>query len=374
MRKILRVTAKIFLSIFATILIVVAVVLLVIRLNSNERPDPIVDSDGNVLPNSIAVIEDKAINKVPQRLTIRGNDVSNPVLLRVHGGPGEFHMPQFYRLSGNDLEDLFTVCYWDQRGSGPAYNDSIPTSSINLNQIVDDGIAVAEYLKAKFGKEKIYIEGISWGTVVSAFMVKKKPELFKAYIGVGQAGNALQNETLSYNYVLNEARKRNDISAIKELESIGSPPYKSKDEATNAIPRQRKYVVKYSSTRMPFSNTQALKTALLYDGWSMGFKYKLMTQGQYGISAPILWKETMTDLDMSKEMPEWTIPVYIIQGELDHFAETSVAKAYFDSLTAPKKEFFLLKNTGHFASAENSKRYREIIENVVLNEKETIKQ
>lgn len=368
MKKILKVTGKILLYILSAVLILIIAALIIIRVNSNENPEPIVDSNGNTLPNSIAVIEDKVINGAPQRLTIRGNDISNPVLLRVHGGPGEFHMPQFYRLSGNDLEDLFTVCYWDQRGAGPAYDDSIPVSSINLNQIVDDGIVITDYLRGKFGKEKIYIEGISWGTVVSAFMVKKKPELFKAYIGVGQSGNSLQSEILSFKYVLNEAQKRNDASAIKELEELGSPPYSSKDEATNAIPVERKYVAKYSSTRMPFSNTQALKSALLYNGWSMGFKYKLMTQGKYGISAPILWKETMTDLDLFKDMPEWDIPVYIIQGELDHFAETSVARTYFDSLKAPKKEFFLFENTGHFASAENSEKYREIMKNVVLNE------
>ena len=46
-------------------------------------------------------------------------------------------------------------------------------------------------------------------------------------------------------------------------------------------------------------------------------------------------------------MPEWPIPVYIIQGENDHQTDTSLAKTYFDSLEAPRKELFILVKTGH---------------------------
>jgi len=102
---------KVILFLFAGILTVILLLLLVIRINSSEKPEPIVDKNGNELPNSVAFITDTVINGVSQRLTIRGNDKSNPVLLRIHGGPGEFHMPQFYKFTGNDLEDLFTVCY-----------------------------------------------------------------------------------------------------------------------------------------------------------------------------------------------------------------------------------------------------------------------
>lgn len=326
-----------------------------------------VDINGQPLPNSIAIILDTVINNASQRLTIRGRDISNPVLLRVHGGPGEPHAPQAYKFTGNDLEDLFTVCYWDQRGAGPAYDPSIPDSTITKKQIAEDGLDVVRYLRKKFGKEKVFIEGISWGTAVSAQMVKLKPEFFQAYIGIGQMTDQIRNEVLSYQFVTDEAKKRNDTVAIKALDAIGAPPYNSKEESAQAVQVEREFVYKYVPSALKMSATEMMQLILFYEGWSLNYKLKVLSKGMYGAAAPILWMENY-ELNLIAEMPEWLIPVYIIQGENDHLTETSLAQIYFDSLKAPRKEFFMLNNTGHFASAENPKRYREIMEYIIKEE------
>jgi len=124
-------------------------------------------------------------------------------------------------------------------------------------------------------------------------MVKEKPELFEAYFGVGQSSSQLKNEILSYEFALNEAQKNNDTISVQKLKDIGSPPYSSKEEATNAIPVQRSVLAKYGTNNLHFSNSDLIKLILFYEGWSMGYKWKVISEGQYGISAPILWKETM---------------------------------------------------------------------------------
>ena len=133
--KILKKIGKWFLVLLGAFIAFILVVLLIIRINSSGNEEPFLDEKGNVLPNSIAMHEDMIINGVSQRITIRGKDKNNPVLLIVHGGPGAPILPVVYKITGVDLEDLFTVCYWDQRGSGLAYNDSIPDSSITLTII-----------------------------------------------------------------------------------------------------------------------------------------------------------------------------------------------------------------------------------------------
>jgi len=138
--KIIKKIGKWLLIITSGILTLILVFLLIIRVNSTGKEEPFKDENGKIIPNSIAVIEDKVINGAPQRLTIRGKDVNNPVLVKVHGGPGYPHIPPMYRILGIDLEDLFVVCYWDQRGSGSAYTPDIPDSTITLPQIVDDGL------------------------------------------------------------------------------------------------------------------------------------------------------------------------------------------------------------------------------------------
>ena len=126
------------------------ILFLVIRLNSSGTQEQFYDEDGKILTNSIAMHEDKVINGVVQRITVRGKDMNNPVLLRVHGGPGSFFTPFTYRRLARDLEEILTVCYWDQRGSGPASTREIPMETINLEQIVEDGLEVTKFLKEKF--------------------------------------------------------------------------------------------------------------------------------------------------------------------------------------------------------------------------------
>src|SRR5210317_252207 len=150
--KILRKLGKWILILIGSIISLILIILLIIRINSSGVEEPFLGENGNVLPNSIAYHEDMVINGAPQRVTVRGKDINNPVLLRVTGGPGAFHYPAANKIIGNDLEDLFTVCYWDQRGAGPAYNSSIPESTITLDQIVEDGLTVTEFLIKKFNK------------------------------------------------------------------------------------------------------------------------------------------------------------------------------------------------------------------------------
>jgi pimeloyl-ACP methyl ester carboxylesterase len=205
-KRILKSIGKWFLFLLGGMVGLILILLLIIRINSTGVEEPFLDENGKVLPNSIAVIEQPVMNGVVQRLVIRGKDVSKPVLLRVHGGPGSTYVPPFFQLAGNDMEDLVVVCYWDQRGSGPAYTPDIPDSTLTLPQIVDDGLEVAAYLKNKFNKDKIYIEGASWGTTVSAFMVQKKPELFHAYIGIGQMANQSLSEQMSWDFAMEKSR------------------------------------------------------------------------------------------------------------------------------------------------------------------------
>ena len=355
----------------SAILSLILVILLIIRFNSTGKEEPFTDENGKILSNSIAVIEQPVINGVAQRLVMRGREISKPVLLRVHGGPGSTFVPPLFQLLGIDMEDLFVVCYWDQRGSGPAYTSNIPDSTITLPQIVDDGLEVAAYLKSKFNKDKIYIEGASWGTTVSACMVQKNPELFYAYIGIGQMANQPLSEQMSWDFVMDQAQKNNDSLSIKQLIEIGRPPYpdKTNAEMADACDIERLVVDKYVPFKPPMDNsmTRMFKKVLLYNGFSfknklnMIFNYDAMIEPAY----KILWA-TCFNVNLFRDVAEWKIPVFIVQGENDHYTETSLAKAYFDSIQAPEKFWYLFEDAGHGANYEQPEKYRSIIINDVL--------
>jgi|GEM_PF-1155186 len=79
-----------------------------LRLRSGQDPAPFLDEHGTVLAGSVSEKVRVDINGVRQGMVIRGHDVTNPVLLVVHGGPG---MPDYFltRDYPTDIEDLFTV-------------------------------------------------------------------------------------------------------------------------------------------------------------------------------------------------------------------------------------------------------------------------
>lgn len=362
--NILKKIGKWLLCIIGGIIAFVLIVLVVIRINSSGQEEPFLDENGELLANSIAVHENIDINGVPQRITIRGTDTNNPILLRVHGGPGSASPPVISRVNGFDLEDLFTVCYWEQRGAGMAYTTDIPDSTINLPQIIDDGLMVVDYLRKKFQKDKIFIEGSSWGTAVSAFMVQENPAFFHAYIGIGQMANQSLSEQLSYDFVMTQAQNQNDTISIEQLNKIGRPPYSNKSDAEMALACniQRSIVTKYERPRINPDFSGLL--ALLLDN-SMTIDQKLIPEQEYP-AFQLLWP-TCSNVNLMLDIPKWEIPVYIMQGDNDHFTETSLAKTYFDSLEAPTKKWFLFENATHPVQFEYPEKYRSIYIDEILN-------
>lgn len=370
--KILKKIGKWLLYLLGSVVAFILILLLIIRINSTGKEEPFLDENGKVLPNSIAVIEQPVMNGAVQRLVIRGKDKSKPVLLRVHGGPGSTYVPPFFHLAGNDLEDLFVVCYWDQRGSGPAYTPEIPDSTVTLPQIVDDGLKVATYLKNKFNKDKIYIEGASWGTTVAAFMVQKNPDLFHAYIGIGQMANQALSEEMSWDFAMEKSKENNDTISVRQLLDIGRPPYpdKTNAEMAAACDVERLVIDKYVPYKPPVDNAmmKLIKKVLLYNGFSfknkfsMVFNYDAMIEPAY----TLLWP-TCFHVNLIRDVPELKIPVFIMQGENDHHTETSLAKAYFDTLQAPTKKWYLFEDAGHGANIEQPEKYRSIYVNEIIN-------
>lgn len=278
-----------------------------------------------------------------------------------------------FRVVGNSVEDYFIVCYWDQRGSGPAYSPDIPDSVITLNHIVDDGLEVAKYLKNKFKKDKIYIEGASWGTTVAAFMVQKNPELFYAYIGIGQMADQLLSEQLSYDFVMEQAQKENDTLSINKLVKIGRPPYPDKTnvEMAEACDIERSVLNQYQPPKINIDNFEATKEILFYTGWD--FKTKIAPFINPDFSGPgyhLLWP-TCTTINLFRDVPEWQVPVYILHGDTDYNTETSLAKAYFDSIQAPTKKWILFENAGHGVDWEQPEKYRSFYKTEILKKEHT---
>jgi pimeloyl-ACP methyl ester carboxylesterase len=190
---------------------------------------PITDTQGKVIPGSIATLEKVKLGASEQWVSIRGKDVNQPVLLFLAGGPGGSQLATARRaLSG--LEDHFVVVNWEQPGAGKSF-DAVDRSTLTPEHYLSDAHELILHLRQRFAQEKIYVLGESWGSALGIMLVQHYPELFHAFVGTGQMVAFLENDLLCYEFALKWAQERGDTQKVETLKQQGPPPYYGKDMA-----------------------------------------------------------------------------------------------------------------------------------------------
>ena len=358
MKKVIKIISYV----FGTIFILLLTLFLFLIIKSPGKARPFLNSKGVTETGSIAVIERVPVNGLDQGLIIRGRDTTKPVLLYLHGGPGSPEFP-FVRQFNSKIEDLFVVCYWDQRGSGLSYSKDVPPGSMTLSQFVEDAAEVSRYLIRKFNREKIYLMGHSWGTLLGSFTINKYPELYYAFISVGQVAQQERSEIISYNFVMAKAVESGDKKAIVALKSIGPPPYSNPDLALSNLMIERRYVTKYGGAVKKGNFYMAAIKALINCS-EYTFKEKINYIKGMKFTLKYFWG-TVMDANLFLDIPTQKIPVYIMQGTSDYQTAYVVAKEYFDSLKAPVKEFFPFDNSAHSPIIEEPLKFEEILKRIV---------
>jgi pimeloyl-ACP methyl ester carboxylesterase len=169
------------------------------------------------------------IDGLKQWISIRGNDVRNPILLVLHGGPGSPETPADWTYQ-QPWEDYFTVVQWSQRGTDKTYEANTPAQmapGMTVDGMTNDAARLVSYLRERFHKNKIFLMGHSWGTVLGLTLAQRHPDWFYAYIGVGQVVNVRNGERAGYRYALQEAKAHHNADAIRELDALAPYPGKT---------------------------------------------------------------------------------------------------------------------------------------------------
>lgn len=278
---------------------------------------------------------------IDQWINIRGEDRANPVLLVVHGGPGEAQWPAAEKYL--PWEKAFTVVQWDQRGAGHTYGRyGDKTPDVTLDRISKDGVELAAYLCHQLGKKKIIVLGHSWGSTVAIRMVQMRPALFAAYVGTGQVASWAAMVNTQFDLLLAKAREAVDQATIKQLEAIGRPDYTNAHQYFTFSKNIRSLWPPSDQAWLQHLRAQAaeLKT-------SNPEQFENLEDGMQFTGERVLPDQIATNLP--KSACDIRTAFFVIQGHDDIITPTQAAVAYFNCVKAPEKELLLIPNAGHFA-------------------------
>jgi len=327
-----------------------------IRMKLRGRTPPFRAPGGAIIADSIAEIGFWRIGGVDQWVMIRGAHRANPLLIMLHGGPG-FSETSLFRAFNAPLEEHFTVVYWDQRGAGKSFDRSIDPGSMNVEQFVADLDELVMLTCRRVGQEQAALFGHSWGSILGVLYAARFPGKVSAYIGSGQLGDWPAAEAASYAFALAEAERRSNARAMRELRAIGPPPY-----AAAGLWTERLWLQRFDGNlRLPMLWKMG-RILLRGPEWSLLDLPKLYRGFRWSIE--VMWDE-VSKISLPSAVPALKMPVFFLLGRRDRWVPPETSVAYFDALSAPRKELVWFEESGHEPFADEAEKFNRTLVELV---------
>ena len=293
-----------------------------------------------------------------QSVLLRAADIGRPVLLYLHGGPGDTFFLHARSHLGV-LEERFVVASWAQRGCLGSYRRGLPQESMTPDQLVSDAVELIEYLRARFGVDRVYVLGGSWGSVLGVLLAARRPELLHAYIGKAQVVSHPEADSHAIGFVLAEADRRGDRRVRRNFETMQPPlsPFQ--------VARLGFRVARYGGYGKPQGSIPGGPLALFVSpDYSLADLAHWLTNPLFG-AVPLMRRTA--GLDLREVVSRVEVPVYILQGSLDVMAPVHLVEDWIARLDAPRgKHLFRFEGAGHNPIAEEPERAAEILDAEIL--------
>lgn len=304
------------------------------------------------------------INDDVNGLFITSTNDDNPVLLFISGGPGvpEVWLNEAYSKEyPNKIADYFTVCYWDYIGEGLSYRSNINSEDITIERLAYDAHAVAEYLKSRFNKNKIYLMAHSSGTNLGLYLAQTNTEDFYCYFGMGQ----------DYLGTDDSRRYEEGYYFMKQIFEA--------QENTKALKKMNKLVTITDDGDFIINDTSSIgkdwENILLMAGCGttkemrsdvsdiffeqMGCKcYTVTEKINYWKGKALLGKTPYRNYHIDDKIPA-KIPVIFLSGFYDYTTPITLSKELFEKLECPEKYFYTFYESAHSPLWEENKLVTE---------------
>lgn len=310
-------------------------------------------------PEGIEVLEQVELGGLPQWVSIRGKNRNNPVLLFIHGGPGDPMIGLSWAFQ-TLWEDYFTVVQWDQRGQGKnavLTDRDIIKSSFTIEQLASDAAELVEHLCTRLDKEKVAVMGFSLGGTIGTHLAKQRPERLHAYVGIGQPWqNLALTQKVIYERTLEVAKELENHKAIRDLEGISNSIENSDGMDPNHFWKISHWVTEFNGGWYGKRNWDLwAELTLLSPEYEM--EEVIAAQDAAGWLVPNFLLNNHLNIDLKGLGPKFEIPVFIFHGRHDLSIPIESITDYFNWIQAPYKNLVIFKCSAHAPFFEEPGRF-----------------
>lgn len=327
---------------------------------NNQKKSGYVAVDANLKDTAVHEQGFITLGEQQQYVEITGASSTKPVLLFLHGGPGWPQTPHL-RYFNSDLTRSMILVSWDQAGCGKSFiNDSTP-ANLSLEQLVSDAHELTQLLKKKFHKDKIYLAGFSWGSILGMHLVNKYPGDYAAYFGISQVIDMNRSVEVSREWIRQQAEMKKDkkmLSLVAQLEKKDTNLCKN---PLDCFFKKYEMLTEYGGAIYKKESEAEIKIAETkyedyknYD-WLKGFMYSASRLGD------AIFETDFTHITQLK------LPVYFLLGRHDRSLPAIVTANFYDRLAAPKKELIWFEQSGHECLEEESATFNKVIVERIKN-------
>ena len=298
------------------------------------------------------------INGTKQWVSIYGENVDNPVLLYLHGGPGSSTSAYDYAFT-RKWADVYTVVTWDQRNCGKSYSEEQNNTALTYDLMMSDGVEMTKLITEYLGKEKISILGHSWGTYLGSNLVLEPPEYYDCYIGTGQLVDFYQNEVAFKEEATKWAFDEEGKLLVDQL-TVG-------DFTTDYFMARNSLMEKYGYDMMADGTDYNVIAAIIFNPYYSIKDYLNLLNSDYGVYEAFLNSDEFGKFSLIGKI-DYQVPFYNINGDKDYQTNYLIAQEYFDTITAPCKEIYIMEDTTHGLLESKSDAFSAIVHQIAENE------
>lgn len=339
-------------------------VLLAVLLAWPPSAPPVTDADGRRLPGSVAELIPVRLGGHEQWIEVRGASADLPILLYLSGGPGQSDLA-FSRVLLDELTQDFLVVGWDQRGTGKSY-PALDPATLTLDRAVADTVELADFLRARYGQQQVILLGESWGSLLGVLAAQRAPDRFQAFVGSGQMVSVLETDQQIYVDLLAHAERTGNTELTAALWSFGPPPY--------ADPLAYGFVMfHYPLLEGAYVPPQAYRQR----GEGSGVGPMGVLGQEYGVVEKLNVLRGLIDMfavlypqlqnvDLRRDARRLDVPVYLMEGSHELAARTDPAREWFELLQAPRKQRYVLPDSGHSVAFEHAEELHRILREEIL--------